>query len=166
MNGTASAQPPRPDDTQRRRPHWIVGTNHRMRALSFANAFAFCGLQLWAMGWPAWSWVLLALQFLVYPHLVYWRARRAADTQQAELQNLLLDCLLLGLWVGSMGFPLWITFTLFISTTINNAINQATRAWPWPSPCSLWAPPWAASPAATPGNPSTAAGSPRCAPRA
>jgi diguanylate cyclase (GGDEF)-like protein len=127
MNGPAPAQSPRSDATQRRHPHWIVGTNHRMRALSFANAFVFCGLHLWAMGWPTWAWGLLALQFLAYPHLVYWRALRAADTQQAELQNLLLDCLLLGLWVGAMGFPLWITFTLFISTTINNAINQGHK---------------------------------------
>jgi len=131
MTGTTVAQALQPDplphDRPRRHPHWIVDTHHRMRAASFANAFAFCGLQLWALGWPAWAWVLLALQFLVYPHLLYWRALNAADTQQAELQNLLLDCLLMGLWVAAMGFPLWITFTLFISTTINNAISQGYK---------------------------------------
>ncbi|WP_342130849.1 sensor domain-containing diguanylate cyclase [Hydrogenophaga sp. OTU3427] len=69
----------------------------------------------------------MGLQFLVYPHLLYWRALRANDTQRAELENLLLDCLLMGVWVAAMGFPLWITFTLFISTTINNAISQGHK---------------------------------------
>ncbi len=98
-----------------------------MRSASFANAFAFVALHMWGQGYAAWAWVLLALQFLVYPHLVYLRARRARDSQRAELHNLVLDCFLVALWVAALGFPLWISFTLFISTAINNAISRGRR---------------------------------------
>jgi diguanylate cyclase len=105
------------------KPHWIVPTHYRMRATSFAYAFLFCALHLWEGAYSLWFWAFSVLQFLVYPHLAYWRARSAPDTQKAELQNLLLDNLFLGGWSAALGFPLWITFTLFITTTINCAIS-------------------------------------------
>ena len=108
-------------------PHWIVPTYHRMRAWSFAYAFLFCGLQAWQREASAWLWGGLLLQFLIYPHLVYWRALRAADTQRAELDNLLLDMALWGVWAAALEFPPWITFTLFITSAINNAISRGTR---------------------------------------
>ena len=131
-------QPPSPESNRpsgrpglhppgRVKPHWIVGTHRLMRSLSFAHAFVFVGAHLWAQGHALWVWLLLGLQFLVYPQLAYLRARAAPDSQKAELQNLLFDCLLVGIWVATLGFPLWIGFTLFISTTINNAISNGKR---------------------------------------
>lgn len=98
-----------------------------MRSVSFANSFAFVAVHLADQGYPAWVWALLAGQFLVYPHLVYWRACRAEDSLRTELRFLVLDCFLVGIWVAAIGFPLWITFTLFISTAVNNAISRGNR---------------------------------------
>lgn len=105
------------------KPHWIVPTHYRMRAASFAYAFLFCALHLWDGAYSIGFWAFSVLQFLVYPHLAYWRALSAADTQKAELQNLLLDNVFLGGWSAALGFPLWITFTLFITSVINCAIS-------------------------------------------
>lgn len=113
--------------TAPRKPHWIVRAHWVMRSVSFVNAFAFFSLHLVGRGYSTWVWLLLALQFLVYPHLIYLRACRAENSQRAELQNLVLDCFLVGIWVAVTGFPLWITFTLFISAAINNAISQGYR---------------------------------------
>jgi hypothetical protein len=55
--------------------------------------------------------VLLALQFLVYPHLLFWRAR-GPDSLKAEHANLLLDCLLLGIWISAR-VSTWIAFPIF-----------------------------------------------------
>jgi diguanylate cyclase (GGDEF)-like protein len=93
-----------------------------MRTLSFANSFAFSALHIWGQDYGPVVWALLAFVFLVYPPLAYWRARRAPDTMRAELQNLVLDGGLVAVPIAVMGFPLWITFALFIATTINNAI--------------------------------------------
>lgn len=105
-------------------PHWIVPVYHRMRSLSFVYALVFVGLYLLQAGYSTPYWLAATLQFAVYPHLVFWRARRAADTQRAELNNLLLDMGLWGVWAVALGFPPWISFTLFITSAINNAISR------------------------------------------
>ncbi|NIC39811.1 MASE2 domain-containing protein, partial [Aquabacterium sp. A08] len=107
--------------------HWTVAANRRVRALWFAAAGLAVGLQLWTAGHAGWAWVLLVFQFLLYPQLLYWRARRANDTQGAELNNLLLDSALMGAWAAALAFPLWITFTLFINTAVSNALTQGRR---------------------------------------
>lgn len=105
------------------KPHWIVPTHYRMRAGSFAYAFLFCALHLREGDYSIWFWAFSVVQFLVYPHIAYWRARSAKDTQKAELQNLLLDNFVLGGWSAALGFPLWITFTLFITSSISCTIS-------------------------------------------
>ena len=51
-------------------------TNHRVRTAAFAFCFAVVGgVLLAARRRRPVAWTLLLLQFLVYPHLVYWRAR-------------------------------------------------------------------------------------------
>src|SRR5690606_40563008 len=67
-----------------------------------------CALPIFAIGSHlAWrgdgvlAWVLLALQFLVYPQLVYLRARRAPRPGKAEIDNLIVDSLLFGAWVAA-----------------------------------------------------------------
>ncbi|MCR6663315.1 MAG: diguanylate cyclase [Luteimonas sp.] len=96
--------------------------NRRNRAVFFALLFPVLGTHLDAVHANAATWTLLALQLLVYPQLVYWRAARARDPLRAEMQNLLLDGVLFGVWVAAWGFPLWITFMLFIAACLNVVI--------------------------------------------
>lgn len=106
---------------------WIVQTHYWMRATSFAVSFAVIGLHLAGKGYSPWFWGLLALQFLVYPHLMFWRARRAPHPAHAELNNLILDSLLIGIWVAALQFPLWITFAMFIASSLNSAIGRGIK---------------------------------------
>lgn len=111
-----------------RPPHWIVRTHYWHRTFLFANAFAFFAAHIWGrQASPGW-WVLLAGIFLIYPQLVYWRALRASDTQKAELQNIVLDCFMVAIPTAALGFPLWPTYALFITTTMNNAFASGMRA--------------------------------------
>lgn len=107
--------------------HWLVRTHHLVRAVSFAVAFLVIGLHMGGQGYGIFAWGVLALQFLVYPHLAFYRARMADDPLLAEFSNLIIDSLLLGIWSAALGFPTWIAFTLFISATLNNAINRGWR---------------------------------------
>jgi PAS domain S-box-containing protein len=102
-------------------PHRLVGINYAIRAGSFACCFAVLGLHGWEQGYGATFWTLLALQFLAYPHLAWLRARAARDGKETEIQNMYLDATLLGAWMGAMHFPLWITYALMFSTTLNAA---------------------------------------------
>ena len=108
-------------------PHWTVQTNYALRAVSFALVFAIIGIHLWGKNNSPTVWGLMALQFLVYPHLVFWRARRAPDSQQAEVNNLVLDTFLIGMWVAALQFPLWLTFTLWMATSLNITISRGTK---------------------------------------
>lgn len=107
--------------------HRFVRIFYQIRATAFAGVFIAMGMQMRGRGYGELAWVLLALQFLVYPHLLFWRASRARDSLKAEHTNLLLDCLLLGVWVAALEFPTWIAFPIFVGTSLNNAMNRGWR---------------------------------------
>ena len=107
---------------------WLVRMHHRMRAGSLALMFVASGMHIFAKNYSLTAWALLALLFLVYPHVQYWRACRAADGVKTELDNLLIDSLLLGLFMAALAFPVWLCFAAIIATLTNNVANKG-----WPS---------------------------------
>ncbi len=107
--------------------HWIVKTNYRMRAASFAITFVAVAFHGYENGLSPVLWFLLALHLLVYPHVVYLITRRSANSQQVELNNLNIDSLLFGLLVAALQFPLWIMFSVYLASTLNNTISQGIR---------------------------------------
>ncbi len=102
----------------------LVRTNYAVRAGAFAYSFVAIGLHLWQNDYGSATWLLFMLQFLAYPHLAYWRAIRSAHPARAELDNLYLDAVLLGAWVGYLGFPTWIGYGLLASTMLNATVNR------------------------------------------
>lgn len=107
--------------------HWVVKLNRRNRTASFAFLFPVLGSHLAFIHAGLLEWILLALQLLLYPQLVYWRARLSTDPLRAEMHNLLVDGVLFGMWVTAWGFPLWIAFILLISACLNLMIFQGRR---------------------------------------
>ena len=95
-----------------------------MRTAAFAYAALPIGLHLAGQGAPASAWVLFALQFFAYPHVLYLRARGSVRSSRAELDNLFLDSALLGAWAAALGFPAWITYALLGATMLNAAVNR------------------------------------------
>ena len=113
-------------------PATLVQTNHRVRAAAFGFCFAVVGVYLWQRGGAGpLAWTLLALQFLAYPHLVYWRALRSLRPTRAELDNLFLDAALLGAWCAGLGFPTWITYLFVGATTLNAVVNRGALGVAW-----------------------------------
>jgi len=102
----------------------LVNTNYAVRTVAFAYCFATIGFHLWEREAALGTWALLALQFLVYPHLALWRALASAQPDRAELDNLYLDSALMGAWACFLAFPTWITLALIGSTTMNAAVNR------------------------------------------
>jgi PAS domain S-box-containing protein len=71
--------------------------------------------------------MLFTWQFLVYPHLVYYRAIHSARPTRAELDNLYVDSTLFGVWAAYLGFPPWITYALIGSTMLNATVNRGVQ---------------------------------------
>ena len=122
----------------------LVQTNYTVRASAFLYCFAVLGVVLWERDAGFVAWTMLALQFLAYPHVVYWRAIVSARPTRAELDNLFLDAALLGVWCAELGFPTWITYVLLSATTINAVVNRGAQGVAWSLACTvagavLWA---------------------------
>ena len=116
----------------------LVQTNHRVRTAAFAYCFAVVAVYWWHHDVTATvPWVMLGLQFLVYPQLVYWRALRSVQPTRAELDNLFLDAVLLGAWCAELGFPTWITYLFVGATTLNAVVNRGARGVAWSLACTI-----------------------------
>jgi PAS domain S-box-containing protein len=115
----------------------LVRTNYRVRTASFASCLLVIGLHWWEQGAGPLAWALAALQFLVYPHLLYWRALRSARPAHAELDNLFLDAAVLGAWCAALGFPTWISFAMLGATTLNAVVNRGATGLAWSLACSV-----------------------------
>ncbi|WP_168798751.1 sensor domain-containing diguanylate cyclase [Herbaspirillum sp. ST 5-3] len=96
--------------------------NRRNRSRYGLLLFVGVGVHLFDIGSGPFAWMALVLQFLVYPQVVYWRARHATDQRAAELGNLAVDATLLGVWAAALGFPVWITFIFLVSAIINMTV--------------------------------------------
>jgi PAS domain S-box-containing protein len=109
------------------RPHRIARRNYLIRTASFASCFLVIGIHGAdrGFGWP--FWVLLALQFLAYPHALYLRARLSHRSKEVELTNVFIDAALLGAWMGALSFPVWITFALLFATTLNLTVLRGVQ---------------------------------------
>jgi PAS domain S-box-containing protein len=107
--------------------HRLVRIDYQVRTSAFAALCVVIGMHMSGQGYGSAAWILLLLQFLAYPHLLFWRARNARNSMRAERTNLTLDSLLLGVWAAALEFPIWIGFTLILGSTLNNAINGGAR---------------------------------------
>jgi PAS domain S-box-containing protein len=102
----------------------LVRTSYAVRTAALAYAFLTIGLHLWERDASLAVWICCALQFLAYPHALYWRATRAAQPMRAELDNLYIDSALLGGWIAFLGFPSWIALGLLGATMLNATVNR------------------------------------------
>ena len=57
-------------------------------------------------GAPQWTWVVLAINGFLWPHLAYQWAKRSSSPYAGEQRNLLIDSASGGFWVWAMGFNL------------------------------------------------------------
>ena len=108
-------------------PHRLGRINYPVRVGSFGFAFAVIVLVLMERGFSVAALLLAALSFLAYPHLAYLHVRMAFESKRAELNNLLIDSALLGLWVAQLQYPLWLGLGALLAVNLNNAICGGSR---------------------------------------
>ncbi len=101
---------------------------HRVRTSGFVMGFAIFTTHMLGKDYSPLVWGLLLLQFFVYPHLLHWRTRRAANPMQAELGNFLIDAGTMGLWSAGLGYPLWITFAVLTCNVVSITLYGGSRS--------------------------------------
>jgi PAS domain S-box-containing protein len=105
----------------------IARVNYPLRVASFGWCALVVGILLYERGAGPLAWSLLALTFLVYPHVALLVTGVAENGQRAELVNLYLDAVLLGAWVAALGFPLWILYGGLFAAILNNTVMRGLR---------------------------------------
>ena len=109
------------------RSSWLARVHYRVRAVSFALAFVATSLHIYGKGYSFAVWLCLALLFLVYPHVQYWRVLKAKDPVRAEFNNLLTDSVLLGVFAAALQFPIWLCFAATLANLINSVAGKGWR---------------------------------------
>jgi PAS domain S-box-containing protein len=102
----------------------VVPSMYAVRTLAFACAFAVVWLHLRAQGAGTLAYVLLVLQFLVYPAALYGHMRVVKDHRRIAQLHLHADSFFLGAWTAALGFPQWIGFCFVFTTMMNATIVQ------------------------------------------
>jgi diguanylate cyclase len=121
------SNPHSPPPPEIRRAPWLVRNNYRIRGISFFLVFFGLGMELWKAPIGPLPWILLALQFLVYPHALFWWTRRRPEPNKTELNNLILDSFLIGIWIAALSFPVWPSFTLALACFLNVTLTRGFR---------------------------------------
>jgi diguanylate cyclase len=104
--------------------HRLVRMGYQVRSAAFAYLFLVIGVYLWERYAGLTALVLLILQFVIYPQVVYAVARRARRQKKAELNAQYLDALLFGVWTAALGYPTWIAYATCAGTALNAAVAQ------------------------------------------
>jgi diguanylate cyclase (GGDEF)-like protein len=100
-----------------------VARRHRIRIAAYALACVPIGLHMWRQEPGVAVWILFVVQFLVYPHLLHWGTRQAANPRRTESWNMMVDAMVAGAWSAGLGFPLWISVALFLALLLNHAMT-------------------------------------------
>lgn len=108
--------------------HWAVRMNHRNRVVCSLGLALLLGAQLYEAQAPVWAHALLIGQMGLLPHLLLAVTRRASDPMASESCMMRLDAAMLGLWVGALHFPLWITVVAFASVSLHPMVFNGPRA--------------------------------------
>ena len=112
--------PATPRASLRRKIHPIVALDYPVRVASHLLVLLIVVSVLANGQRPPWAWAWSATTGLLWAHVAYFVASRAADTKKAEWRNLLLDNLLIGGACALSGFSLWPCVMMFTAITASN----------------------------------------------
>jgi PAS domain-containing protein len=108
-------------------PHRLARMNYPVRVGSFGFVFAVIVIVLMDRAFSVPVLVLAALSFLAYPHLAFLHTRLVLHSKRAEMNNLIVDSAVLGLWVAQIQYAIWPGLCALIALNLNNAICGGPR---------------------------------------
>ena len=101
------------------RPSRFVERIFRLRALGLGLGFFVVAGVLHENGAEPWTWTLLVVNGFLWPHLARRIALHSADPERAEINNLLIDSAMGGVWVALMRFNLLPSAVLVVMLAID-----------------------------------------------
>lgn len=97
------------------------------RAIGLSVGSICVAVSLYPLPLFHWIWAFMLLHAFIWPHLAYQRARRSKNPYKAELQNMLADSFLGGIWVTLMGFSVLPSISILAMMAMQNIAANGTR---------------------------------------
>lgn len=91
----------------------------RLRALGLGLGFFVVAAVLYENGAAPWKWALLAIHGFLWPHLARQFSQHSADPERTEINNLLIDSAMGGVWIALMQFNLVPSALLLVMLAID-----------------------------------------------
>jgi diguanylate cyclase len=91
----------------------------RLRVLGLGLGFFAVGGVLLDHGAPPWVWTLLAIDAFLWPHIARRFALHGTDPERAEINNLLIDSAMGGVWIALMRFSIVPSALLLVMLTVD-----------------------------------------------
>jgi len=91
----------------------------RLRALGLGLGFFVVAAVLYENGAAPWKWALLAIHGFLWPHLARQFSLHSADPERTEINNLLIDSAMGGVWIALMQFNLVPSALLLVMLAID-----------------------------------------------
>lgn len=110
-------------DTRRYRMPRLTRINYWPRVFGFGATFVAIAWLITVHDWSAGLYALAALNFLLYPHAVYWFDRLRHARRGIEIHAMMFDAFMLALWTVVIEFSGWVSFTLLASVILNNTMT-------------------------------------------
>ena len=110
-----------------RTAHRLARLNYLTRTVSFAFSFMVVLANLIEQHFVISTLLLGVVTLLIYPQLAYLHAAMSSESKRAEMRNMNIDSIVMGIWAAQLQFALWPLFAVVAGIGLNNAICGGTR---------------------------------------
>lgn len=97
------------------------------RSLGVGIGFFSVAATMYPLHPPAWVWVVMLCNAIIWPPIALWLATSARQPYSAERRNILADSLAGGFWAGAMGFNPLPTVTVLAMMAMHNLAAGGKR---------------------------------------
>ena len=107
--------------------HRLARLNYLTRTVSFAFSFMVVLANLIEQRFETGTLILGVATLLIYPQLAYVHAALSPESKRAEMRNMNVDSIIMGVWAAQLQFALWPLFAVVAGIGLNNAICGGAR---------------------------------------
>lgn len=107
--------------------HRLARLNYLTRTVSFGFSFMVVLANLIEQHFLISTLLLGVVTLLIYPQLAYLHAALSSESKRAEMRNMNIDSIVMGIWAAQLQFAIWPLFAVVAGIGLNNAICGGTR---------------------------------------
>ncbi len=106
---------------------YLLKQHYFSRAIGMIVYSILVGAIFYERGKGFFPWTVLAVNTLLWPHVIYLVARRSKDPMKTEVRFMLLDSFLTGFYISHMAFGLWPSVASVGGNAVSNVLTGGLK---------------------------------------